>query len=211
VLNEGAMKEMTGDAKIQARELFQTSSTFNLMFSMGVCTNSLFEIKSNDHGTWRRIRVIDFKSYFKDDDEYDALPENERNSKYMFRKDYKLKAKLGIWAPIFASLLVRRCIKNQGIAKDCPMVLQATNKYHMRQDLIGQFMLDKIRPCEGRNITRQALSQTWKMWLEETMSSNAPKLSEVCEILSTKYEKHGSAGWNGVEIVYEPPPENNAF
>jgi P4 family phage/plasmid primase-like protien len=211
VLNEGAMKEMTGDAKIQARELYQSSTIFNQMFSLAVCTNSLFEIKSNDDGTWRRLRIIDFKSCFKDPDVYDALPEKDRNSKYIFKKVSNLEHKLDAWAPVFVSLLVRRCIKNKGIVKDCAMVLNETKKYRLRQDLIGQFVDEKIRACEGRNLKRLDLSQEWKRWLEETQSSNAPKMSELCEYLSNIYDKHGSAGWAGVEIVYEPPPEQDAF
>ena len=211
VLNEGAMKEMTGDAKISARELYQTATVFNQMFSLAVCTNSLFEIKSNDEGTWRRLRIVDFKSCFKDPAVYDALSEKERNNKYIFKKVPDLENKLDAWAPIFISLLVRRCIKNKGIAKDCEMVLRETNKYRLRQDLIGQFVAERVRVCEGRNITRQALSQTWKMWLEETQSSNPPRMSELCEYLTNKYDKHGSSGWSGVEIIYEPPPDNDAF
>jgi len=211
VLNEGAMKEMTGDAKIQARELYQTSSSFKQMFTLAVCTNSLFEIKSNDDGTWRRLRIVEFKSCFKDAEVYDALPEKERNSKYIFKKVPELTYKLETWAPVFASMLVRRCIKNQGIVKDCPMVLAETNKYRLRQDLIGQFVAERVRVCEGRNITRQALSQTWKMWLEETQSNNPPRMSELCEYLTSKYDKYGSAGWAGVDIIYEPPPDNDAF
>jgi P4 family phage/plasmid primase-like protien len=211
VLNEGAMKEMTGDAKIQARELYQTSSSFNQMFSLAVCTNSLFEIKSQDDGTWRRLRIINFMSCFKNDDEYDALPAKTRNSKYIFRKDPNLINKLDTWAPVFTSLLVRRCIKNQGIVKDCGMVLEETNRYRLRQDLIGQFVAERIHVCEGRHITRQALSQTWKMWLEENQASNAPKMTELCEYLSSRYSKHGTAGWAGIEIIYEPPPDDTAF
>jgi len=106
---------------------------------------------------------------------------------------------------------VRRCMKNKGIAKDCEMVLRETNKYRLRQDLIGQFVSERVRACEGRNITRQALSQTWKMWLEETQSSNPPRMSELCEYLTNKYDKHGSSGWSGVEIIYEPPPDDEPF
>jgi phage/plasmid-associated DNA primase len=210
-LNEGAMKEMTGDAKIQARELYQSSTVFNQMFSLAVCTNSLFEVKSNDEGTWRRLRIIDFKSCFKDPDVYDALPEKDRNSKYLFKKVANLEHKLDAWAPVFVSLLVRRCIKNCGVVKDCSMVLKETGKYRLRQNLIGQFVNEKIKACVGSSITRQALSQTWQAWYEETQSSKAPKMSELCEHLSNHYDKHGSAGWAGVEIVYEPPPTNNAF
>ena len=59
-LNEGIMKEMTGGDKIQARGLYSASETFVLQLSLCVCTNYLFEVKSNDDGTWRRIRIVDF-------------------------------------------------------------------------------------------------------------------------------------------------------
>jgi hypothetical protein len=91
------------------------------------------------------------------------------------------------------------------------MVLKETGKYRLRQDIIGQFVDENIRACEGGTITRGAICNTWKKWLEETQSSNAPKHSELYEYLSNKYKKHGSAGWAGVEIVYEPPPDNDAF
>jgi P4 family phage/plasmid primase-like protien len=211
VLNEGAMKEMTGDAKIQARELYQTSSSFNQMFSLAVCTNSLFEIRSNDDGTWRRLRIVEFKSCFKDADVFDALPKKERDGKYIFKKDPELIDKLDVWAPVFASILVSRCIKNRGIVKDCSMVLNETSKYRLRQDIIGQFVEERIVASESGTITREALSQTWQSWYEMSQSSKAPKISELCEYLNNKYEKHGRSGWIGVEIVYEPPPDNDAF
>ena len=82
-------------------------------------------------------------------------------------------------------------------------MLAETNKYRLRQDLIGQFVAEKIRTCEGRTVTKQALSQTWKMWLEENQASNAPKMSELCDFMENRYERFGASGWTGAEIVYE--------
>ena len=56
-INEGIMKEITGGDPIQARALFKDSITFVPQFKLAVCTNTLFDIASNDDGTWRRIRV----------------------------------------------------------------------------------------------------------------------------------------------------------
>ena len=101
VLNEGAMKEMTGDSKIQARELYQTSTSFNQMFTLAVCTNELFEVKSNDEGTWRRIRVVEFMAKFVDADKLDSVLRSEKDkesNKYVFKKDMDLKQKLPVWS-----------------------------------------------------------------------------------------------------------------
>mgnify|MGYP003863284531 CR=1 FL=1 len=58
-INEGIMKEITGGDPIQGRALFKDTITFVPEFKLVVCTNTLFDIKSNDDGTWRRIRVCD--------------------------------------------------------------------------------------------------------------------------------------------------------
>jgi phage/plasmid-associated DNA primase len=34
--------------------------SFIPQFKLVVCSNEFMEIKSMDHGTWRRIRVVDF-------------------------------------------------------------------------------------------------------------------------------------------------------
>jgi phage/plasmid-associated DNA primase len=65
-INEGIMKEITGGDPIQGRALFKDAVTFIPQFKLVVCTNVLFDIKSNDDGTWRRIRVCDFMSKFTD-------------------------------------------------------------------------------------------------------------------------------------------------
>jgi len=63
-INEGIMKEITGGDPIQGRALFKDMITFIPQFKLTVCTNTMFDIKSNDDGTWRRIRVNDFKAKF---------------------------------------------------------------------------------------------------------------------------------------------------
>jgi P4 family phage/plasmid primase-like protien len=206
-LNEGVMKEMVGDAKISGRALYKDHQTFDAMFSMAVCTNSLFEIKSNDYGTWRRLRIVEFKSCFKDPEVYAALPEEERNNKYIFPKDHGLEERLDVWAPVFASLLVRRCIKNKGLSATCPMVVAETDRYRLRQDLIGQFMEENLRVCADQTLTKGTVNQAWKQWVEDNGHTSAPKACELHECVNKKYNKRGTA-WVDVEIIYTPPPDS---
>jgi P4 family phage/plasmid primase-like protien len=65
-INEGIMKEITGGDPIQGRALFKDSVTFTPQFKLVVCTNVLFDINTNDDGTWRRIRICDFMSKFNE-------------------------------------------------------------------------------------------------------------------------------------------------
>ena len=76
-LNEGIMKELTGGDPIQARGLYCESETFYPQFKLVMCTNNLFDIESNDDGTWRRIRRVVYHSKFVDEnvlDQYTDLP-----------------------------------------------------------------------------------------------------------------------------------------
>ena len=55
-INEGIMKELTGGDPVQCRALYSSSKTFIPQFKLAVCTNNLFDITSNDDGTWRNCR-----------------------------------------------------------------------------------------------------------------------------------------------------------
>ena len=61
-INEGIMKEITGGDPIQGHALFKDTVTFIPQFKLVVCTNTLFDIKSNDDGTWCKINF--FFNYF---------------------------------------------------------------------------------------------------------------------------------------------------
>jgi P4 family phage/plasmid primase-like protien len=63
-INEGIMKELTGGDPLLGRALFCDSEIFIPQFSLAVCTNALFEIRSNDDGTLRRMKLFDFLAKF---------------------------------------------------------------------------------------------------------------------------------------------------
>ena len=140
-LNEGVMKELTGGDPIQARGLYCESEVFEPQFSLVVCTNNLFEMNSNDDGTWRRIRKCDFVAKFIDKGE-----QHTDDTEYVFEKDKDLKEKLPNWAPVFAGMLVRRAFDTNGIVKDCKIVMEASNKYREKQDHINAFINERIVP-----------------------------------------------------------------
>ena len=60
----GLLKELTGKDKIVARELYKNSIEFMPQFKIFLCCNDLPIISADDYGTWRRMRVVEFKSHF---------------------------------------------------------------------------------------------------------------------------------------------------
>ena len=206
-LNEGIMKELTGGDPIQARGLYSESEIFEPQFSLVVCTNNLFDIESNDDGTWRRIRKCDFLAKFIDEGETynDETP-------YLYVKDKSLKDKLPSFAPVFASLLVKRAFETDGIVEDCDTVLNASNKYRKGQDHIAAFVSDKIMKT-GINkdkIKKTELTNEFKKWFEESQGSRrVPKGEELFEYMNKKYGQCKSTGWHGVKILYPEEEEDD--
>jgi hypothetical protein len=198
-LNEGIMKELTGGDPLQARGLYSESEIFEPQFSLVVCTNNLFDIESNDDGTWRRIRKCDFKSKFIDEGEVynDDTP-------YIYPKDKSLKDKFPIFAPIFASLLVKRAFETGGVVVDCETVLQASDKYRNGQDHIKAFINEMIIRTNDPNnkIGKSGLNHAFKKWFEESQGSRkAPKGDEIHEAMNKKFGAAKEKGWCCVKFV----------
>ena len=208
-LNEGIMKELTGGDPIQARGLYSESEIFEPQFSLVVCTNNLFDIESNDDGTWRRIRKVDFLSKFVDEGETfnDETP-------YIYHKDKSLKDKLPSFAPVFASMLVKRAFETGGIVADCDTVLNASNKYRKGQDHIAAFVSDKvIKTGDDRHkIKKTELKKEFDMWFQETQGSRkVPKGEELYEYMNKRFGACKSTGWVGIKIIYPEEEEEDTM
>jgi P4 family phage/plasmid primase-like protien len=208
-INEGIMKELTGGDPIQGRALYCESETFETQFNLVVCTNSLFDIDSNDDGTWRRIRICDFLSKFVDDDET-----HTDDTPYVYKKDKTLKDKLPHIAPIFMSMLVQRAFETQGVVEDCDIVLSASNKYRKGQDCIAAFISDRLEKTGNKKdrMMKNEVFNQFKCWfIQEQGSRKIPKGQELYDFLDKKFGNyHKNAGWVGVKILYPEDCSDNA-
>jgi P4 family phage/plasmid primase-like protien len=198
IINEGIMKELTGGDPIQARALYSDSEIFIPQFTLAVCTNALFEIKSNDYGTWRRMKLVDFESKFRDEDEvYNDEP------KFVFPKDKDLKEKLPNFAPVFISMLIQIACETNGIVKDCQEVVAASNKYRQSQDCITGFIIDRIVKDANGSIGKKILNDVFKEWFQMNYGNRkAPKLIELEEIMIKKFGNRNmkTNKWHGIKI-----------
>jgi P4 family phage/plasmid primase-like protien len=201
-LNEGIMKELTGGDPIQARGLYSESETYIPQFKLAVGTNNLFDVDSNDDGTWRRIRKCPFLSKFIDEGEH-----YEDDTPYVYKKDKSLNEKLHSFAPVFASMLVKRAFETDGIVQDCETVLEASKKYRNGQDHIAAFIFDRIRKTNDTNtkpIKRTSLLEEFKLWFQQEQGSKKiPKGEELYECMNKKFGQMNTKlkGWTGVEFI----------
>src|SRR5262249_4964648 len=68
-LAESDVKTLTGGDRVTARFLYQEHFEFTPQFKLFLITNHKPEIKSQDHGMWRRIHLIPFMKTIAEEDE----------------------------------------------------------------------------------------------------------------------------------------------
>lgn len=196
-INEGQMKELTGGDTIQARALFKDPIEFKPQFKLVVCTNNLFDIESNDDGTWRRIRVCEFLSKFKKNPSTEA---QDREFKGIHPS--KLLAKFDEWLPIFTAMLVAVCLKKMGVVDDCELVLRASNKYRGSQDYLGKFFLEAIEKADDS--TKLTLSHAYgafgDWYTNMGYGRKVPKRPELRGQLEKKLGIYPKGGWRGYKL-----------
>tara|TARA_B100001758_G_scaffold205320_1_gene185553 strand:+ start:8911 stop:11679 length:2769 start_codon:yes stop_codon:yes gene_type:complete len=195
-INEGIMKELTGGDKITARGLYKDAVTFVPQFKLVMMTNNLFDIKSNDDGTWRRIRICEFLSLFTENPE-----EGDKEKPYQFKVDKKIDKKFDIWAPVFMGMLVERAFVTQGIVEDCDMVLASSAQYRADQDYLAEYVKDQIVENPMKSILVSDLKKQFKTWYENHHDKKTmPKLKEIENYISKRFGKpKGSPKeWEGI-------------
>lgn len=73
-LDSGAVKQMTGDLFMPVRKLYSDSETIGIEFLLLMLTNKLPKVSADDHGLWRRMRIIPFNRKFTKEEIDPDLP-----------------------------------------------------------------------------------------------------------------------------------------
>ena len=203
-INEGTMKELTGGTDpIQARALFKDTVTFIPQFKLVVCTNTDFEDTSNDDGTWRRMRYIDFMSKFLEKPYEDDIKFPRSECPYQYLLDKKLEERFDAWAPVFMSILVQKTYENLGLVKDCHSVMANSEKHREGQDYFTGFAKDKIRKKEGQCVKKFTAYDEFKKWYVQNYGKDVPKGKELNEFMDKRYGIYTPKGWRNIEIIAE--------
>lgn len=178
-LRTGILKQFTGGDTIIARELFKAPVSFKLQGTMIMCCNDLPVVNSDDGGTWRRIRVVEFKSRFCDH----PLKENE------FKIDPSIKYKIHQWKPYFMSILLHNLQIFQKKGLDEPEeVKRATNKYKIENDKFNEFFDNYIeeRP-EYFETNKNLYSQFSNWWCINYPNTKLPDFKDFRRACKIKY------------------------
>jgi P4 family phage/plasmid primase-like protien len=162
-LNIGLMKELTGGDKIMARALFKEPIEFKPQFKMILTCNHLPNVPSDDGGTWRRIRVVEFTSKFTDNPD----PENPDE----FLADRELSYKFSDWKEHFMSLLIEyyKSYIKDGIFEP-EDVLKCTKEYQKNNDTCLEFLEQEVEKNDRGFVSINDVFSKFTYWIKE----NAP-------------------------------------
>ena len=201
-INDGAMKELTSCVEpIKGRNLFSTPITFVPQCKIVVCSNNFMKVKTRDHGTWRRLAVIDFVSLFTD-----TPVDGDAEKPFQFKKDATIKEKFPEWREVFMAMLVEILLETQGNVEACKIVDDSSLKYKEGQDHIAEFIRDKIVNDVNGRITKTEATNEFNIWFTSTYGrGGSPNTKEVHEYLDKRFGRYkvNSGGWTGVRIRYE--------
>lgn len=180
-LNIGLMKELSGGDKVMARSLFKEPIEFLPQFKMILLCNHLPHVPSDDGGTWRRIRVVEFTSKFVEN----PVEENE------FPIDFELSSKLEAWKEHFMSMLLEyyKLYKTEGITEP-EDVLACTREYKRQNDHLADFIHNCVEKKDGGFLTLNDAFSELKSWAkEDNIQMKIPTKAELEKYLSKNLAK----------------------
>ena len=199
VINEGVLKQYTsGKDPIQGRALFCDPVTFYPQFKLIVTCNVMMKINSNDHGTWRRQRLVPFESLFTEDpvDDDDEKP-------YQFKLDRFIDEKFDRWAPVFMSMLVNIAFEKNGVVDDCDIVLSKTKEYRQSQDYLSEFIRDRVVKDSDGRIRKTELNNEFSIWYASNHGGKTPSPRDLHEHMNKEFGRIKNQVWKGIRIRYE--------
>jgi hypothetical protein len=207
-MNEGVMKELvSGMEPIKARGLYMIEPLeFIPQFKLIMCSNEFPEIKTQDHGTWRRIRVVNFEALFTENPVQD-----DPDKPFQYMIDRNIKEKFPEWSPIFASMLVQEAFRTDGLVKDCPEVLSASNDYREREDYLAAFTKDKVVRESGSQIRKGQLAEEFKLWYNINFGVRNASPKDMYEYMDKTYGKNKSGIWRNVRLKFRDDEDDDCL
>lgn len=183
-LNEGLIKQLTGDDTVTARKLYGEEFEFKPEFKLWMATNHKPTIRGTDTGIWRRVHLIPFNA---------CIP--------VEKVDKDLKEKLRSELPQIFRWALDGCLlwQSEGLRQP-KAVMDAVREYRREMDVITAFIEDK---CELSGAEQSSkLYACYAQWAED---NNEYKMSATKFSLemSKRFEKVKSMNanfFNGISL-----------
>lgn len=170
-LNEGLLKQLTGDDMITARKLYGDEFEFRPEFKLWMATNHKPTIRGTDLGIWRRIHIIPFTV---------TIPEEVVDKNLPFKLIQEL--------PDILAWIVEgyRLWKMEGLRKP-KVIADAVEEYRNEMDVISAFLASDY-VIQGGECKAQALYAVYCQWAAECNEYKMPSRKFGLE-MTKRYNK----------------------
>lgn len=150
-LNEPLVKGLTGGDTIAARFLHQEFFDLKPQFKLWLGSNHKPNILGQDHGIWRRMRLIPFTV---------TIPE-EKQDKHLTKK---LSAeRSGIFNWMLDGL---EAWHREGLEPPAA-VREATAEYRSEEDVLGEFLAERIDKVANASVASSEMYNAYTEWCEQ--------------------------------------------
>ncbi len=157
-LDEAMVKEITGNERLRVRRMREDFWEFDPTHKALLVTNHKPVIRGTDHGIWRRIRLVPFRTQFWNAARGESGPEE-------FKQDEQLDEKLKSEMSGILTWIIQGCVEWNRDGENTPACVDAeTREYRSSQDILGSFLIEQ---CDhGERLTVQAvdLYMRYKEW-----------------------------------------------
>jgi P4 family phage/plasmid primase-like protien len=199
-INVGLMKELTGGDTIMSRALYENPIEFKPQFKMVLTCNQLPQLPYDDEGTWRRVRCVEFKSTFVNEEDV------VQDDPYSHLKDPTLPEKFDNWKEAFMWILIQKydVWRTKGL-KPPPSVVNFTKQYREQSDAFADFRDEYI--VKDTNIPEPLfLKDVWSAYTEwhtqygEGKRGSKKELKSYLEKKIGQIKGSGLEGWKGYRL-----------
>ena len=203
-INTGFMKLFTGGDTITARALFKEPIYFKPQFKPFLLCNDLPSIRSDDDGTWRRIKVIPFTSKFLK--KSDSNPKTSAGRKLLktgpdaslghFWADLKITEKIPDWKQMFMGMLINNYRKytKEGLIHPREVTKESDTyrkKCDVYQDFIGD-VLDKSND-EKDVLPISEVHGLMRSWFKTNYSGKCPNTKDLRAYIEKRVQGYNKA------------------
>lgn len=184
-LNEGLLKQLTGDDMITARKLYGDEFEFRPEFKLWMATNHKPTIRGTDLGIWRRIHIIPFSV---------TIPE--------CAVDKNLSQKLMQELPDILAWIADgyKLWKSEGLRMP-KVIADAVEEYRNEMDVISAFLASDY-VVQGGEVKAQALYAVYCQWCSESNEYKMPSRKFGLEMTKRYNKIRKKTGWhyNGISL-----------
>lgn len=171
-----ALKDLLGTPVMTARRMRMDNETWNATHSLFLTTNYKPVVSETDHGTWRRLALVEFPFTFKAPGERLLTP-NERHGDPGLRDRIRDNAGSQLEAVLdWVVSGAQKWFENGSRQLDIPAtVKEDTAAWRAETDLILAYVNERLEFTEGAAVSTAELFSDFSMWLAD---SHRPKWSD---------------------------------